>query len=59
MEHDLIYLRRRASQERSAALQAGHPRARDAHQVMAERYEDLAGIALRQQQIHLPLVDAA
>lgn len=46
MESDLAYLRRRASEERTAALAANHAGARKAHLEMAERYEDLVrGIA--------------
>ena len=41
MESDLAYLRRRASEERTAALSARHAGARKAHMEMAERYEDL------------------
>jgi hypothetical protein len=46
MESDLIYFRRRASEERTAALQVPNRNARDAHLRMAERYEELVrGIA--------------
>ena len=41
MEGDTIYFRRRASEERTAALQARHVQVRHAHLQMAERYEDL------------------
>lgn len=41
MESDTEYFRRRASEERTAALQARDSRARDAHLEMADRYEDL------------------
>lgn len=41
MESDLAYFRRRASEERTASLQARHPEARRAHIQLAERYEDL------------------
>jgi hypothetical protein len=41
MENDQSYFMRRAAQERSAAHNAGHRKARKAHQEMAERYQDL------------------
>ena len=41
MEGDLAYFRKRASEERTAALAAHCPHARRAHHIMAERYEDL------------------
>jgi hypothetical protein len=41
MESDVSYFRRRASEERSAAMQARHAQARHAHLELAERYEDL------------------
>lgn len=41
MEVDTIYFTRRASEERTAALQARHEQVRDAHLQMAERYEEL------------------
>jgi hypothetical protein len=40
-EGDHIYFGRRASEERTAAMQARHSNARKAHLDMAERYEDL------------------
>lgn len=49
MESDLVYLRRRASEERTAALGARDPDVRQAHVQMAERYEDLVrGISARE-----------
>lgn len=41
MESDTQYFRRRASEERSTAIQARDARVRKAHLDMAERYEDL------------------
>ena len=41
MESDASYFRRRASEERSAAMQARQTVAREAHLELAERYEDL------------------
>lgn len=40
-ETDLSYFRRRASEERTAAIQARDPAVRKSHLQMAERYEDL------------------
>lgn len=42
MEHDVAYFNRRATEETTAASQAAHPNARQAHLDMAERYRDLA-----------------
>lgn len=41
MNCDLTYFRRRASEERTAALHAKHPHARRVHVAMAECYEEL------------------
>lgn len=41
MESDVAYFRRRASDERTAALAAREKAAREAHTALAERYEDL------------------
>jgi len=40
MDEEISFLRRRASEERTAALQARDKRARQAHRAMAENYED-------------------
>jgi hypothetical protein len=42
MEGDTAYFRRRASDERAAAMKAPHPRARETHLELAGRYDDLA-----------------
>jgi hypothetical protein len=42
MEADFTYFRRRAQQEREAAMKAPHPGARQAHVEMAERYDEFA-----------------
>jgi hypothetical protein len=39
MEVENLYLNRRATEERLAALRAAHPRARKAHEKLAEHYE--------------------
>ena len=55
MESDTIYFRRRASEERTAALQAKTSEARAAHLELAQRYEDLVrGITHHQQRLGLP-----
>jgi len=40
MDDEIVYLRRRASEERTAALQARNTLSRLAHVAMAEEYED-------------------
>ena len=42
MEDDFAYYRRRAVDERVAAMKAAHLTARQAHLDLADRYEDLA-----------------
>jgi hypothetical protein len=42
MSNDRAYFMRRAAQERSAAANAAAGKAREAHQLMAERYRGLA-----------------
>lgn len=42
MESDVTYFRRRALQERLAALKADNANARRAHSELAARYDDLA-----------------
>jgi hypothetical protein len=51
MESDAIYFRRRALEERLAALRARHLQARQRHLEMAERYDDLVrALSAREQQ---------
>ena len=58
MESDASYFRRRATEEKAAALEAPHPQARHIHLKMAERYEDLASaIAGRHEYLGLSPVD--
>jgi hypothetical protein len=42
MENNRTYFMRRAAQERSAASRSTHATARQAHEKMAERYQQLA-----------------
>ena len=42
MNGDAEYFRRRARQEKTAGMQAGHPNAREAHLQMAQQYEEFA-----------------
>lgn len=42
LESDVSYFRRRAAEERFVAMDCHHPRVRQAHEEMADRYEDLA-----------------
>jgi hypothetical protein len=59
MESDIAYFRRRASEERTAALQARDPIVRDTHRALAERYEDLVhGITAHEQHIGFELMAA-
>ena len=58
MESDLAYFRRRASDERTAALEARQSEARRLHVEMAERYEDLVrGIVASHQQLGIGMTD--
>lgn len=41
MEADTAYFRRRAVEERAAAMKAAHPNARQAHLDLASGYDDL------------------
>ena len=58
MSNDLSYFRKRASEERTAALNARDPRVRKAHTEMAERYEDrVRGMAAHHEMLFVPLVE--
>jgi hypothetical protein len=46
MEGDVEYLRRRSQQEREAAMEAAHPRAREAHLELARRFDEFSEAAL-------------
>jgi len=60
MEGDTSYFRRRASEERTAALKSQHAKVREAHLQMAERYEDLVrAIAARDHHLGLDLPHVA
>jgi two-component sensor histidine kinase len=60
MQSDLSYFRRRASEERTAALQARHPKARQAHLDMAERYENrVRDMTAHHEQLYVPLIEAS
>jgi hypothetical protein len=57
---DLSYFRKRASEERTAAINARDPRVRKAHTEMAERYEDrVRGMAAHHEILFVPLVETA
>jgi hypothetical protein len=59
MEANLNYYRRRASEERTAALQSRHPRVRRVHLEMAQEYEErVRGIAAGENQPAMRLVAA-
>lgn len=56
--NDLSYYRRRASEERTAALNSRDPRVRRAHTEMAERYEErVRGMAAHHEQLFVPMVE--
>lgn len=56
MQSDLSYYRRRASEERTAALQAKHPHVRRVHLEMAELYEQrVRGMAVHHELLYVPL----
>jgi hypothetical protein len=58
--NDLSYYRRRASEERTAALNSRDPRVRRAHAIMAEAYEErVRGMTAHHEQIYFPLVETA
>lgn len=42
MEQDVAYFSRRAAEERTAASNAEHPNAKQAHLDLAERYQEMA-----------------
>ena len=51
MDGDVVYLIRRASEERAAAMRARHPNARQSHLELAERYQEMADAIIARQQI--------
>lgn len=58
MESDRQYFARRAAEERAAASWASHPEAQRSHEVMAERYDELAcAIGRREYLLGLDLYD--
>ena len=60
MERDAIYYRRRMAEERTAAIHAVHPRAREVHLEMSARYEErLTTLEADEEQGPLHLVDVA
>lgn len=59
MEGDVEYLLRRAQQERDGALTAAHPKAREIHIELAQRFEEFARAAVeRDYRLGLDLFDA-
>lgn len=59
MEGDVEYLRRRAQQEKEAAMQAAHPKAREAHLELARRFDEFAQAAtVRDKHLGLDLLGA-
>ena len=57
--NDLSYYRRRASEERTAAINSRDPRVRRVHTAMAEQYEErVRGMAAHHEQLFVPMVEA-
>jgi hypothetical protein len=60
MNSDLSYFRKRASEERTAALHARDPRARRAHVAMAESYEQrVRAMTADRELLYVPMVEAS
>ena len=60
MTSDLSYYRRRASEERTAALNTRDARVRKVHNEMAERYEErVREMAAHREQLYVPMVEPA
>lgn len=58
MQNDLSYYRRRASEERTLALQARQPSVRRIHVEMAERYEArVRGMAVHNERLYVPFLE--
>ena len=58
--NDLSYFRKRASEERTAALQVRDPKARQAHVELAERYEvRVREMTTRHERLFFPLQSEA
>lgn len=58
--NDLSYFRRRASEERTAALNSRDLRVRRVHIELAERYEErVRGMAAHHEQLYVPLSEPA
>lgn len=59
MTSDLSYYRRRASEERTAALNSRDSRVRQVHLEMAERYEErVRGMAAHHEELYVPMVES-
>lgn len=58
VESDVAYFRRRACDERAAAMRAEHPQARMAHLELAARYQELSdAIVARERHLGLDTSD--
>ena len=59
MTSDLSYYRRRASEERTAALNSRDPRVRRVHAEMADHYEErVRGMASHHEELFVPMVES-
>lgn len=60
MTSDLSYYRRRASEERTAALNSRDLRVRRVHATMAEAYEQrVRGMSAHREQLFVPMTEPA
>jgi hypothetical protein len=60
MESDQVYFTRRAAEERAAALRASQNTARQSHEQMADRYEELVrALAAEERRQSIRPVEAA
>jgi hypothetical protein len=58
LTNDLSYYRRRASEERTAALNSRDARVRGVHSELAERYEErVRGMAAHHEALYFPMVE--
>lgn len=57
---DLSYFRKRASEERTAAINARDPRVRKVHSELADRYEErVRGMAAHHEMLYVPMAEHA
>jgi hypothetical protein len=59
MNGDPLYFSRRGSEERQAAASAADPRARQAHLVLADRYDELAAASGSRERADADMADGS